>query len=142
MSELPPDPPRLQAILGYLEQQLAATDTIATYLRLQRNAVQRALASAQPQNTPRPPAPASRSRPQQPPRETRMKLKPGTYMLEPKTGPNDPRPPLIHVGGCNRTERDTSECTLREAELALTPGLVGAEACEHCRPDLSLGLGK
>ncbi|MBK3572622.1 hypothetical protein JHN63_02040 [Streptomyces sp. MBT65] len=142
MSELPPDPPRLRAILTHLEQQLAATDTIATYLRLQRDAVQQALASAERQNTPRPPAATAPSSPRHPPRATRMRLRPGTYMLEPKIHPDHPRPPIIHIGGCNRPERSTSECTVREAELALTPGLVGAEACPRCRPDLSLGLAQ
>ncbi|MEU8718632.1 hypothetical protein [Streptomyces sp. NPDC048663] len=43
MSELPPDTPCLRAILTHPEKQIADTDTIGTYLRLQRGAVQVAL---------------------------------------------------------------------------------------------------
>ncbi|MCX4974252.1 DUF6233 domain-containing protein [Streptomyces sp. NBC_00620] len=42
---LPPDPARLRVILAHLEQQLANEETVVTYLRLQRDAVQRALAA-------------------------------------------------------------------------------------------------
>lgn len=43
MSELPPDPPRLRAILAHLNQQLTENETVVIYLRLQRDAVQAAL---------------------------------------------------------------------------------------------------
>lgn len=142
VNELPPDPPRLRAILAYLDRQIAEHETIGTYLQLQRRDVQRALAATKRQAPPRPSASASQSRPQRPPQAERMKLRPGTYMLESKIRPDHPRPPLVHIGGCNRAEGETNECTLRQAELALTQDAVGAAACEHCRPDLSLGLSK
>ena len=47
MSELPPDPPRLRVILAHLNQQLTANETVGIYLRLQRDAVQNALARAE-----------------------------------------------------------------------------------------------
>ena len=47
MSELPPDPPRLRAILAHLDQQPADAETIGIYLRLQRDAVQAALSRAE-----------------------------------------------------------------------------------------------
>ncbi|MER7226466.1 hypothetical protein [Streptomyces rubradiris] len=43
MTELPPDPPRLRAILAHLDRQVAENDTIGRYLRLQRDAVRRHL---------------------------------------------------------------------------------------------------
>ncbi|MFF0290048.1 hypothetical protein [Streptomyces sp. NPDC005262] len=43
MSELPPDPPRLRAILAHLNQQLTGNETVVIYLRLQRDAVQAVL---------------------------------------------------------------------------------------------------
>ncbi|MEU2875035.1 hypothetical protein [Streptomyces sp. NPDC007070] len=43
---LPPDPPRLRMILAYLERQIAETDVVGMYLRLQRDAVRKELASA------------------------------------------------------------------------------------------------
>src|ERR1041384_1991749 len=39
MSALPPDAPRLRAILHHLDQQIADSETVARYLRLQRDAV-------------------------------------------------------------------------------------------------------
>ncbi len=39
MSELPPDSPRLRAILAHLDKQLAENETAGIYLRLQRRAV-------------------------------------------------------------------------------------------------------
>lgn len=142
MNELPPDPQRLRAILTHLEQQLATTEAVGIYLRLQRDAVQQALASAERRNAPRPSAPAPSGRPQPPQWATRMKLRPGSYMLEPKISPDHPRPALVHIGGCNRIERveRTSEITVREAELALTQAVVGAEACPYCRPEGTLDL--
>lgn len=143
MSEmLPPDPARLRVILTHLDQQVDANDVVGIYLRVQRDAVQRALASVERQDAPRPPVAAAQKHPQQPPPLERMKLRPGTYMLEPKIHPDHPRPPVVHVGGCNRIEREPSECTVRQAELALTQESVGAEACQYCRPDSSLGLSE
>ncbi|MGV9348670.1 hypothetical protein ACWDSD_28405 [Streptomyces spiralis] len=43
MSELPPDSPRLQAILPHLDKQLAEYETAVIYLRLQPRAVLAAL---------------------------------------------------------------------------------------------------
>jgi hypothetical protein len=142
MNELPPDPPRLRAILAHLDQQLVTNEAVGIYLRLQRDAVQQALASAERQTAPRPSAPAPSERPRPPQWATRMKLRPGTYMLEPKISPDHPRPPLVHIGGCNRIERPerTSEITMRDAELALTQSVVGAEPCTHCRPEGTLDL--
>lgn len=48
-NELPPDPPRLRAILAYLDQRILETETVATYLRLQTTAVRQALAAAEKQ---------------------------------------------------------------------------------------------
>ncbi|MGW2705419.1 hypothetical protein [Streptomyces sp. NPDC001340] len=71
MSELPPDPPRLRQILAYLDEQLAKTEAIAIYLRLQRDKVKAALARAE--------GPAQQERPRQPERPMRkVKGGPGT----------------------------------------------------------------
>jgi hypothetical protein len=37
MSALPPDAPRLHAIMAFLDKQIADNETVGTYLRLQRN---------------------------------------------------------------------------------------------------------
>ncbi|MGY4984057.1 DUF6233 domain-containing protein [Streptomyces sp. 900105755] len=69
-----------------------------------------------------------------------MRLRPGTFMIEPKIRPDHPRPPIIHIGGCTATERSTDECTTRQAELSLTQQAVGAQPCAACRPDKALGI--
>ncbi|MGW3441997.1 DUF6233 domain-containing protein [Streptomyces sp. NPDC001076] len=134
MSEmLPPDPARLRVILAHLDKQVADHETVGTYLRLQRDAVQAAIAKAEARRNSRVAQP-----PQQGPR--RMKLRLGTYMLEPKIQPDHPRPAYVHIGGCTAVERPASECTLRQAELALNQQAVGAQACPACRPDMALGI--
>ncbi|MCX4575639.1 DUF6233 domain-containing protein [Streptomyces sp. NBC_01571] len=140
MSDLPPDPQRLRAILAHLDQQLASQATVATYLQLQRDAVRRALAAAERPTR----APVRHGRQERRAQRTAeppaSKLRPGTYMLEPKLGPQHPRAPYIHVGGCPMTQRDPSPCTPEEARLALTQSTVGAEPCDFCRPDTALGI--
>ncbi|MFE4057228.1 DUF6233 domain-containing protein [Streptomyces sp. NPDC059096] len=69
-----------------------------------------------------------------------QRAQPGAYRLEPKTRPDHPRPPCVHVGDCTMTQRSASGISAAEARLALTQPAVGAEACEFCRPDTELGL--
>jgi hypothetical protein len=47
MPDLPPDPPRLRAILAHLDKQLAENETAGISLRLQRQAVLTALEHAE-----------------------------------------------------------------------------------------------
>lgn len=143
MSELPPDPARLRAILTHLDQQLADTDTIRTYLHLQREEVQRALQAAA-----RQPA-----RPQRPPhRQTRPALAPAPfpslterhpngptgagdgYMLEIKRHPKDPEPAVLHVDSCTRATRKTSPITPDEFRVALRDTEY-VQTCRYCRPE-------
>ncbi|MFL4904798.1 DUF6233 domain-containing protein [Streptomyces sp. MMS24-I2-30] len=133
MSELPPDPPRLRAILAHLEQQLADNETVGIYLRLQRDVVRRALTAAEPA-----PAPAQRKRQPDPPRQPTAQ--PGTYRLQSKIHPSHPEPPLIHTWDCTMVHGQTSEIDAQQARLALTEEFVGAAPCEFCRPDTELGL--
>ncbi|MFF6985631.1 DUF6233 domain-containing protein [Streptomyces sp. NPDC010273] len=136
MNDLPPDAQRLRAILGHLEQQVATHQAVGIYLHLQREAVRKALAVAEGHNTPAATAPASRQ-PYRPP--PRMKLRPGSYMVEPKIHPKHERLAILHIGGCNRAEREPMECSMEEAQQALRrDDLVEVEACPHCRPDLTL----
>ncbi|MFE5031854.1 hypothetical protein [Streptomyces sp. NPDC056683] len=65
---------RLRVILAHLDKQMADYETIATYLRLQCNAVQAAITQAEAEREPRAARP-----PQQVPR--RMKLRPGWLLL-------------------------------------------------------------
>ncbi|MET9175820.1 DUF6233 domain-containing protein [Streptomyces misionensis] len=133
MSDLPPDPPRLRAILEHLERQVAEAETIGIYLRLQRDEVRRALARATS-------APTRARTPQrhEPPRRT----PPAEYLMEPKSGPDDPLPVVVHVGACTirQGRRTPSAISARQARMVLTDTVIGAEPCPICRPENKLGI--
>ncbi|MEU3248616.1 MULTISPECIES: DUF6233 domain-containing protein [unclassified Streptomyces] len=141
MSELPPDPARLRAILAHLDKQLADTDTIRTYLHLQREEVQRALhAAAQPA---RPPRPQRQARPTLAPApfpsltERHPNGPTGTgdgYMLEIKRHPKDPEPAILHIDSCTRATRKTSPITPDEFRVALRDTEY-VQTCSYCRPE-------
>ncbi|MER6443106.1 DUF6233 domain-containing protein [Streptomyces sp. NPDC001185] len=140
MSDLPPDPARLRAILAHLDRQLADADTIRTYLRLQREEVQRALQAA--------------SRPARPTRSTRPQLRPALtpapfpaerspsgptgvgdgYMLEIKRHPTDPRPGVLHVDSCTMANRKTSPISAAQFRVAIRDTEY-IETCSFCRPE-------
>jgi hypothetical protein len=137
MNELPPDPPRLRAILAHLDKQLADTETVATYLRLQRNAVQAALTQAVP-----PPA-----RPQRPGRlpkgaKSLPALPPAAvtvgYVVQQKRTPRGPEAAVIHLADCTMTEGTPHPIEAHDARAALTDPAVAA--CAFCRPDTELGI--
>ncbi|MBK3631586.1 hypothetical protein JHN52_01145 [Streptomyces sp. MBT97] len=137
MNELPPDPPRLRAILAHLDQQLSDTETIRIYLRLQREAVQVALARAE-----APTAPARRpGRPVKgatglPPLD-QAHGQPG-YVVQQKRTPRGPELAVIHVADCTMTEGTPHPISAHDARAALTdPNLT---ACAFCRPDTELGI--
>jgi hypothetical protein len=129
VNELPPDLKRLRAVLAHLDRQLTDNETVGTYLRLQRDTVQRALAAAEP-------APAQQQRPEPPRQPT---ARPGMYLLEPKIHERHPEPPTIHTSTCAMPSRRTREISAQEARVALTQD-AGAAPCEFCRPDTKLGL--
>lgn len=131
MDESPPDPARLRVILAHLDKQVADNETVGTYLRLQRDAVQRALASAER------PSPVRRER-----REhlRRPIARPGVYLLEPKVRLDHANPPLVHTSDCKLVTRNCGEIDARRARIALTQEAVGAEPCPVCRPDTALGI--
>ncbi|MCZ0990371.1 hypothetical protein BEK98_22300 [Streptomyces diastatochromogenes] len=147
MSELPPDPPlpsdppRLREILAYLDEQLAKTETIAIYLRLQRDKVKMALARAE--------GSAQQERPRQPERPMR-KVKGGGplpgfaqspmktgYVVQQKRTPHGPEPAFIHLADCTMIEGTPHRIRPDEARAALTDPKI--EPCRFCRPDTELG---
>ncbi|WP_405924886.1 DUF6233 domain-containing protein [Streptomyces sp. NBC_00035] len=118
MNELPPDPARLRVILAHLEQQLANEETVVTYLRLQRDAVQRALNAA-----------GQQRRTQQ--REDRGLGDGKGFMAERVMRPR--RHVVLHVDDCPMANWQTRVIT--EAELRTS--LHDPEAfhpCEFCQP--------
>ncbi len=126
MSELPPDPPRLRAILAHLEQQIADNATIGIYLRLQHDAVRKALTGAERQQT----------QARQKPDDRRPGAPTGTgdgYMLEQKRHPKDPRPGHLHVDDCTMANQKTSPITQDQLRVALRD-TEHIEPCGFCRP--------
>ncbi|MGW3852246.1 DUF6233 domain-containing protein [Streptomyces fagopyri] len=147
MSELPPDPARLRAILAHLDKQLADTDTIRTYLRLQREQVQRALqaAAGQPARSPRPPQRQARPALAPAPFPSLTERHPNGptgagdgYMLEIKRHPKDPEHAVLHVDSCTRATRKTSPITPDEFRVALRDTEY-VQTCSYCQPDDATG---
>ncbi|WP_393072309.1 DUF6233 domain-containing protein [Streptomyces sp. LN704] len=136
MSDLPPDPARLRAILAHLDRQLADTDTIRTYLRLQRDEVQRALhAAGRPSRPPRP-----QLRPALVPPPFPVERSPNGptgsgngYMLEMKRHPKDPQPAVLHVDSCTRASRKTSPISAAQFHVAVRDTEY-IKTCSFCRP--------
>lgn len=140
MTDLPPDAPRLRAILAHLEQQVADHDAVGIYLRLQRDAVRAALAEAEGP----PPAPRRRGghlpKGAAPLREMGMahaSVRPA-FVVQQKRTPRGPEPSIIHLGDCSMIEGTPHPIGEHDARVALTdPNL---EACAFCRPDSELGM--
>ncbi|MFH7340687.1 DUF6233 domain-containing protein [Streptomyces sp. KHY 26] len=133
MSDLPPDPPRLRAILEHLERQVAETETIGIYLMLQRDEVRKALARATS-------APArSRTPHRSEPRQCRPSAE---FLMESKSGPDDPLPVVVNVGACTirQGRRTPSAISAQQARTVLTDTVIGAEPCPICRPENKLGF--
>ncbi|MGW3269659.1 DUF6233 domain-containing protein [Streptomyces sp. NPDC001056] len=133
MSDLPPDPPRLRAILEHLERQVAETESIGIYLRLQRDEVRKALARATS-------APTRARTPRRP--EPQRRTPSAEYLMESKLGPNDPLPVVVHVGACTirQGRRTPSAISAQQARMVLTDTVIGAEPCPICRPENTLGI--
>ncbi|MEU9245839.1 DUF6233 domain-containing protein [Streptomyces sp. NPDC048385] len=137
MSELPPDPARLRVILAHLDKQMADHETIGTYLRLQRDAVQAAIARAERRAIPRPAV----SAPKRPPATARSEgggRQPTCFIVERPAGAS--KAALIHTSECTKgfTSSRPLEADLVRQVLVNDP--AGFQACEFCRPDTELGI--
>ncbi|MFC8676726.1 DUF6233 domain-containing protein [Streptomyces griseorubiginosus] len=137
MSDLPPDPARLRAILAHLDGQLAQNETVGIYLRLQREAVQAALARAE---APAPRHPGRLPKGAVPLRSmgvAQVQPRP-QFVVQRKRTPRGPEPAIIHVGGCTMIEGTPHPIGEHDARVSLSdPSL---EACGFCRPDTELGI--
>ncbi|WP_432171148.1 DUF6233 domain-containing protein [Streptomyces sp. 1222.5] len=137
MNELPPDPSRLRAILAYLDQRIAETETVATYLRLQTAAVRRALAGAQGQTS------DAQRLPQPEPRPSLAASTPAPargYMVEKQLRAGHPLGAAVHRADCTMAQRDTNPIGADHARQALTSDQRFFRACDFCRPDTELGM--
>ncbi|OIJ88273.1 DUF6233 domain-containing protein [Streptomyces colonosanans] len=142
MSALPPDAPRLRAILRHLEEQIADNETLGIYLHLQRDAVRAALARAERKTAHRSQRPSRPRRPAPPPADApdRGELRATGYVIEPKRHPKHPKPALIHLADCTAPQRDTMPVARDQARLGLVKDAEHIAACEVCAPGTSLGI--
>lgn len=130
---------RLRAILEHLDKQLADNETVGIYLRLQRDAVQAALARAE----------ASAARPRRsghlpkgaaPLRSlgvAHAHVRP-RFVVQQKRTPAGPEPAIIHVSDCSMIEGTPHPIGEHDARVSLTDPVM--EACQFCRPDTELGI--
>ncbi|MFJ3794968.1 DUF6233 domain-containing protein [Streptomyces sp. NPDC090088] len=142
MSELPPDPARLRVILAHLDRQMADHEIVGTYLRLQRDAVQAAIARAERRAMPRPVI----SVPKRPPGDRRDPgvgresggRPQGSFIVE-RTAKASAAA-LVHTSSCTKgfTSGRPIEADLARRVLVNDPR--GFQACDTCRPDTALGL--
>ncbi|MGV4984496.1 DUF6233 domain-containing protein [Streptomyces sp. NRAIS4] len=136
MSELPPDSPRLRAILAHLDKQLAENETVGIYLRLQRQAVLHALEHAE--RPPQPQRPARKVKGGGPlPDFAPPPVKTG-FVVQQKRTPHGPEPAFIHLADCHMIEGTPHRIRADEARAALTDPNI--EPCQFCRPDTELGV--
>ena len=137
MTDLPPDAPRLRAILAHLDQQVADHEAVGIYLRLQREAVQAALAAAE---TPPPRRPGRLPKGAAPLRSmgiTHPHARP-QFVVQQKRTPRGPEPAIIHLGDCTMIEGTPHPIAEHDARVNLTEPTI--EACAFCRPDTELGM--
>ncbi|MFG2885750.1 DUF6233 domain-containing protein [Streptomyces sp. NPDC048297] len=130
MSDLPSDPPRLHAILAYLDRQVADHETVGFYLRLQREAVRKAIAAADPGSARRPRR--ERPAPQQRPA--------GPFVSEQSPHVDGSAGVIIHVAGCEMVKKPVASFGAEKARWALTKDRTFGKPCEHCRPGTRLGI--
>lgn len=139
MNELPPDPPRLRAILAHLDKQIADTETVATYLRLQRGAVLTAISRTERKAVPRP-APPAPQRPPAPATRRDSGGRPATrYIVERPTSAS--KTALVHTGDCTKGLTASRPIGADVAREVLTNDPKGFQACDACHPDTELGIG-
>jgi hypothetical protein len=135
MPDLPPDPDRLRALLAWLTEQAEANETVGIYLRLQADAVRKALAAAERQT---PARQAEQQRQERPSLEAPPRRQTTGYKIEQRRTPDGPEEASVHLADCKLAGNLTHAVTAEQALLALTD--VGLTACAICQPDTELGL--
>lgn len=146
MPDLPPDPDRLRILLAWLTERREENETVGIWLRLQRDAVKRALDEAEggavvgkpapqpkPEPAPKPAAPGSR------PLHTftqRADSSSGSgFLLECRAQGVGERV-IVHTDDCS-SSGDGRPIDAHDARAAIG---VGAEACAFCQPRMALDM--
>ncbi|MBK3647382.1 DUF6233 domain-containing protein [Streptomyces sp. MBT33] len=138
MSALPPDAPRLRAILAFLEQRIADNQAVGVYLRLQRDAVREALARAEGGGRPARGSGTEPPRPRRPVARDRRGQRSTGFVVQRKRTPDGPEPAMIHTDDCTMIDGPAHPVRGHEARAALTEPDIAA--CTFCRPDTELGV--
>ncbi|MFI9391921.1 DUF6233 domain-containing protein [Streptomyces bauhiniae] len=133
---LPPDGPRLRAILAHLERQAAETEIIAQYLRFQAQAVREALARTERRPTRQHGRLAKGAKAvlgfSPTPRKT-------GFVMERKQTATSHEPVLIHLTDCEKADAESATAIRPdEARSALVDPSFAA--CTRCRPENELGI--
>ncbi|WP_336115244.1 DUF6233 domain-containing protein [Streptomyces sp. PTD9-10] len=136
MSQLPPDPPRLRAVLAYLDSRVADHETVGIYLRLQRDAVRSALAAAERQAPGRQQLPPTQRSALGAPTQQQA----SGYKVEQKLSKGHPLGAAVHLADCTMTQRGTRPVSADDARKVLSQDPQFFRACEFCRPDTKLGI--
>ncbi|MEV6667920.1 DUF6233 domain-containing protein [Streptomyces nigra] len=141
MSALPPDAPRLRALLAFLEEQIAENQTVGMYLRLQRDAVREALARAEGGG----PTQRAKTKSAQQRRPALPSFAPSRsgrrstgFVVQQKRTPSGPEPAMIHTDDCTMIDGPAHPIQGHEARAALTDPNIAP--CAFCRPDTELGV--
>lgn len=146
MPELPPDPERLRVLLAWLTDRREENETVGIWLRLQRDAVKRALDEAEggtreqqpapepePQPAPERPAPGIR------PLHTFTQRASGSsgsgFLLEYRAQGVGDRV-IVHTDDCS-SSGDSRPIDAHDARAAIG---AGAEACSFCQPRMALDM--
>ncbi|HLL34154.1 MAG TPA: DUF6233 domain-containing protein [Streptomyces sp.] len=130
MNDLPPDAPRLHAILRHLDAALAESDIVRTYLEVQRRRVLAALREVEGADAGVPP--------QKPTADLRGGAPETPFKIGRVRSADGPVARAVHLGDCHLVEPLARGATAQEARLALVDGQL--EACGFCRPDAELGI--
>ncbi|MEV5319098.1 DUF6233 domain-containing protein [Streptomyces sp. NPDC052687] len=130
MNDLPPDAPRLHAILRHLDAALAESDIVRTYLEVQRRRVLAALREAEGADVGVPP--------QQPTTDPRGGAPEAPFKIGRVRSPDGPVARAVHLGDCHLVEPLARGATAQEARTALVDGQL--DPCGFCRPDAELGI--
>ncbi|MGW5582802.1 DUF6233 domain-containing protein [Streptomyces sp. NPDC003857] len=150
MADLPPDPERLRVLLAWLTERREENETVGIWLRLQRDAVKRALDEAEggavaekpapqpepePEKQPAPERPAPGSRPLHTFTQRAGSSSGSGFLLEYRAQGVGERV-IVHTDDCS-SSGDSRPIDAHDARAAIG---VGAEACAFCQPRMALDM--
>ncbi|MFE9127116.1 DUF6233 domain-containing protein [Streptomyces sp. NPDC007148] len=151
MPDLPPDPERLRVLLAWLTERREENETVGIWLRLQRDAVERALDEAEGGTAAEKPALQPEPQPEPAPERPSRGIRPlhtftqragggsggSSFLLEYRAQGVGERV-IVHADDCD-SAGDGKPIGAHDAQAAI---VGGAAACAFCQPDIELGITK